>query len=334
MLHYTKMKGKLANMKTTKSPIKRRINSDLMQKLSVLSILLVMCIFFGLSSNVFFSRENLLTVALQTVIIAIIAIGQTYVIITTGIDLSIGSNIALSGIITSMLLVAEVPVVLSIIIGLLVGIFIGLVNGLVIVYGNVPPFIVTLGSMSIVRGTALVLTGGIPIVNLPESFTMIGSHRVLGIPIPVYIMVVLACIFGYILSRTKLGRYNYAIGSNHEAARLSGIDTKKVLISIYAISGFLAACAGIILTARIVSGQPTSGTGYELDAVAASVIGGASLLGGEGTVTGTVIGAFVIGVLRNGLNLLSVSAFWQQIAIGIVIVAAVYFDGLRRKKTS
>lgn len=331
MLHYTKMKGKLADMKTIKT---RSINSDLMQKLSVLSILLVMCIFFGLSSDVFFSKENLLTVALQTVIIAIIAIGQTYVIITTGIDLSIGSNIALSGIITSMLLVAKVPVTLSIIAGLLVGIFIGLVNGLVIVYGNVPPFIVTLGSMSIVRGTALVLTGGIPIVNLPESFTMIGSHRVLGIPIPVYIMVVLACIFGYILSRTKLGRYNYAIGSNHEAARLSGIDTKKVLISIYAISGFLAACAGIILTARIVSGQPTSGTGYELDAVAASVIGGASLLGGEGTVIGTVIGAFVIGVLRNGLNLLSVSAFWQQIAIGIVIVAAVYFDGLRRKKTS
>lgn len=331
MLHYTKTKGKLADMKTIKT---KSINSDLMQKLSVLSILLVMCIFFGLSSDVFFSKENLLTVALQTVIIAIIAIGQTYVIITTGIDLSIGSNIALSGIITSMLLVAKVPVTLSIIAGLLVGIFIGLVNGLVIVYGNVPPFIVTLGSMSIVRGTALVLTGGIPIVNLPESFTMIGSHRVLGIPIPVYIMVVLACIFGYILSRTKLGRYNYAIGSNHEAARLSGIDTKKVLISIYAISGFLAACAGIILTARIVSGQPTSGTGYELDAVAASVIGGASLLGGEGTVIGTVIGAFVIGVLRNGLNLLSVSAFWQQIAIGIVIVAAVYFDGLRRKKTS
>lgn len=321
-------------MKTGNDIIKKSLNSNTFQRLSVLSILIVMCIFFGLSSKVFFSTENLLTVALQTVIIAIIAIGQTFVIITTGIDLSIGSTIALSGIITSMLLVAKVPVFFSIIVGLLVGIAIGFVNGLVIVYGKVPPFIVTLGTMSIVRGIALVLTNGIPITNLPSSFTVIGSGRILGIPIPVYIMIVLALVFGFILSKTKLGRYNYAIGSNFEAARLSGIDTKKVLLSIYAISGFLAACAGIILTARIVSGQPTSGTGYELDAVAASVIGGASLLGGEGTVLGTVIGAFVIGVLRNGLNLLNVSAFWQQIAIGIVIIAAVYFDGLRRNKLS
>ncbi|ADL08602.1 ABC transporter permease [Thermosediminibacter oceani] len=314
--------------------IMKGLNSNTFQRLSVLSILIIMCIIFGLSSKVFFSTENLLTVALQTVIIAIIAIGQTFVIITTGIDLSIGSTIALSGIITSMLLVAKVPVFFSIMVGLLVGIIIGFINGLVIVYGKVPPFIVTLGTMSIVRGIALVLTNGIPITNLPPGFTVIGSGRVLGIPIPVYIMIVLALVFGFILSKTKLGRYNYAIGSNFEAARLSGIDTNKVLISIYSISGFLAACAGIILTARIVSGQPTAGTGYELDAVAASVIGGASLLGGEGTVLGAVIGAFVIGVLRNGLNLLNVSAFWQQIAIGIVIIAAVYFDGLRRNKLS
>lgn len=302
--------------------------------LSTLSGLLILSVFFGITSDKFFTLNNLLTVALQTSVIAIIAIGQTYVIITTGIDLSIGSNIAISGIVASILMTQDVSIPVAMMAGLLAGTIVGILNGVLIVYGDLPPFIVTLGTMSIVKGIALVITGGIPISNLPRKFAFLGNGRVIKdlIPVPVIIMLVLAIIFGFILAKTKLGRYTYAVGSNFEAARLSGISIPKTIIPIYAISGFLAAWSGLILAARIVSGQPTAGTGYELDAVASSVIGGASLMGGEGTIVGTVIGAFVIGVLRNGLNLLNVSAFWQQIAIGIVIISAVFLDRIKKKK--
>lgn len=308
-----------------------KMSRETSQVLSVLSGLILLSLIFGFMSDKFFSVDNLLTVALQSAIIAIIAIGQTYVIITTGIDLSIGSNIALAGIVAAILMTSGVAVPIAVIGGLLSGCLVGLINGLIVVYGNIPPFIVTLGTMSIVRGVSLVITKGIPVTDLPETFTIIGTGSIASIPIPAVIMFVLVAIFGFVLAKTKLGRYTYAIGSNFEAARLSGINTKRTLISIYIISGFLAACAGLILAARVVSAQPTAGTGYELDAVAASVIGGASLLGGEGMILGTFIGALVIGVLRNGLNLINVSAFWQQIVIGAVIIAAVYIDRVKRK---
>jgi ribose transport system permease protein len=308
-----------------------KMSRETSQLLSVLSGLVLLSLIFGFMSDKFFSVDNLLTVALQSAIIAIIAIGQTYVIITTGIDLSIGSNIALAGIVAAILMTSGVAVPIAVIGGLLSGCLVGLINGLIVVYGNIPPFIVTLGTMSIVRGVSLVITKGIPVTDLPEAFTIIGTGSIASIPIPAVIMFVLVAIFGFVLAKTKLGRYTYAIGSNFEAARLSGINTKRTLISIYIISGFLAACAGLILAARVVSAQPTAGTGYELDAVAASVIGGASLLGGEGMILGTFIGALVIGVLRNGLNLINVSAFWQQIVIGAVIIAAVYIDRVKRK---
>lgn len=308
-----------------------KMSRETSQVLSVLSGLILLSLIFGFMSDKFFSVDNLLTVALQSAIIAIIAIGQTYVIITTGIDLSIGSNIALAGIVAAILMTSGVAVPIAVIGGLLSGCLVGLINGLIVVYGNIPPFIVTLGTMSIVRGVSLVITKGIPVTDLPETFTIIGTGSIASIPIPAVIMFVLVAIFGFVLAKTKLGRYTYAIGSNFEAARLSGINTKRTLISIYIISGFLAACAGLILAARVVSAQPTAGTGYELDAVAASVIGGASLLGGEGIILGTFIGALVIGVLRNGLNLINVSAFWQQIVIGSVIIAAVYIDRVKRK---
>ncbi|MBI6875141.1 ABC transporter permease [Clostridium aciditolerans] len=308
-----------------------KISRETSQLLSVLSGLILLSLIFGFMSDKFFSVDNLLTVALQSAIIAIIAIGQTYVIITTGIDLSIGSNIALAGIVAAILMTSGVAVPIAVIGGLFSGCLVGLINGLIVVYGNIPPFIVTLGTMSIVRGVSLVITKGIPVTDLPEAFTTIGTGSIASIPIPAVIMFTLVAIFGFVLAKTKLGRYTYAIGSNFEAARLSGINTKRTLISIYIISGFLAACAGLILAARVVSAQPTAGTGYELDAVAASVIGGASLLGGEGMILGTFIGALVIGVLRNGLNLINVSAFWQQIVIGAVIIAAVYIDRVKRK---
>lgn len=314
-----------------KASSRLKMSRETSQLLSVLSGLILLSLIFGFMSDKFFSVDNLLTVALQSAIIAIIAIGQTYVIITTGIDLSIGSNIALAGIVAAILMTSGVAVPIAVIGGLLSGCLVGLINGLIVVYGNIPPFIVTLGTMSIVRGVSLVITKGIPVTDLPEAFTTIGTGSIASIPIPAVIMFVLVAIFGFVLAKTKLGRYTYAIGSNFEAARLSGINTKRTLISIYIISGFLAACAGLILAARVVSAQPTAGTGYELDAVAASVIGGASLLGGEGMILGTFIGALVIGVLRNGLNLINVSAFWQQIVIGAVIIAAVYIDRVKRK---
>lgn len=314
-----------------KASSRLKMSRETSQLLSVLSGLILLSLIFGFMSDKFFSVDNLLTVALQSAIIAIIAIGQTYVIVTTGIDLSIGSNIALAGIVAAILMTSGVAVPIAVIGGLLSGCLVGLINGLIVVYGNIPPFIVTLGTMSIVRGVSLVITKGIPVTDLPEAFTIIGTGSIASIPIPAVIMFILVAIFGFVLAKTKLGRYTYAIGSNFEAARLSGINTKRTLISIYIISGFLAACAGLILAARVVSAQPTAGTGYELDAVAASVIGGASLLGGEGMILGTFIGALVIGVLRNGLNLINVSAFWQQIVIGAVIIAAVYIDRIKRK---
>lgn len=327
----------MSNQKGAVKSLSSGVSTDAKQILSVLSGLIVLMVFFTIAKPVFLSVNNLLTIALQTAIIAIIAIGQSYVIITTGIDLSIGPNMALSAIVAAMLMTSGVPVLLSVLAGLLVGTVCGFVNGFIIAMGNMPPFIVTMGTLSITRGICLVITEGIPVSGLPKSFTFFGSGYILGtenfagIPVAVIIMAIIAVIFGLILAKTKLGRYTYAVGSNFEAARLSGINTKRVIISVYTISGLMAAAAGLILAGRIVSAQPTAGEGYELDAVASSVIGGVSQMGGEGMIVGTIIGAFIIGALRNGLNLMGVSAFWQRIAIGVVIIGAVYFDRLKRK---
>jgi ribose transport system permease protein len=302
------------------------------QLLSTFSGLLIIIIVFTILSPYFFSVNNLLTVATQTAIIAIIAIGQTYVMITAGIDLSIGSNIALAGMITALsIMKGSVPVPLAMLFGLLSGGLVGLINGIFVSFGRLPPFIATLGTMTAIRGVCLTLTQGIPISGLPKTFTLFGTDSTLRIPNPVIIMILLVLIFGFILAKTKLGRHVYAAGSNFEAARLSGVNTKRVLIMVYVFSGLLAAFAGLIMAARIVSAQPAAGDGYELDAVASSVIGGTSTMGGEGSIAGTFIGAFVIGILRNGLNLIGVSPFIQKIVIGVVIVGSVFFDKIKRK---
>jgi len=311
--------------------IRKQVGEETFQVLSVLSGLIAMVIFFSFGSEYFFTTNNLLTIGLQTSVIAIIALGQTFVLITTGIDLSIGSNMAIAGIVTSLALVSGVSIPIAVCAGLAVGAFSGLVNGLMIVLGDLPPFVVTLGSMSIVRGIALVITNGIPVSGLPKAFRYIGNGKVAGIPFAIIVMLVLTLVFGFILSKTKLGTSIYACGSNLESARLSGINTKKTLITVYVFSGFLAACAGVILTSRIASGQPGAGMGYELYAVASAVIGGTSLAGGEGIISGTLIGALVIGVLRNGLNLMGVSAFVQEILIGVVIILAVFADRIKRR---
>jgi ribose transport system permease protein len=301
------------------------------QLISTFSGLFILGLVFTFLSPYFLSVNNLLTVATQTAVIAIIAVGQTYVLITGGIDLAIGSNMALSGMLAGLCMRAGLPVPVAIFAGLLTGVTAGTVSGALIAYAKIPPFIATLGTMTICRGLALTVTQAIPITGLPKSFTMWGTDSAFGIPNAVISMILLTIIFGFILAKTKLGRHIYATGSNYEAARLSGVNTKGVLIAVYIFSGLLAAFAGLIMAARIISAQPAAGDGYELDAVASSVIGGVSTMGGEGAVSGTFIGAFIIGVLRNGLNLVGVSPFIQKIVIGIVIVGSVFLDKVRRK---
>ncbi|MCD1654145.1 ABC transporter permease [Treponema zuelzerae] len=309
----------------------KNLSRETKQLFSTFSGLFALVIIFSILSPYFLTVNNLLTVATQTAIIAIIAIGQTYVMITTGIDLSIGSNIALSGMVAGLAMTNGIPVWASMLLGLASGCLVGAINGVMIAWGRIPPFIATLGTMTAIRGVSLTLTQGIPVSSLPKSFTVIGTGNIAGLPIPVVLMVLLTVVFGFVLARTRLGRHVYATGSNIDAARLSGVDTKAVLVKVYVISGFLAAFAGLIMAARIISAQPAAGDGYELDAVASSVIGGTSTLGGEGMIAGTFIGAFIIGILRNGLNLVGVSPFIQKIIIGVVIVGSVFADRIKRK---
>ncbi|MBE6066807.1 MAG: ribose ABC transporter permease [Clostridium lundense] len=312
---------------------KKSKKSDFIQKFSTILILVVLMIAISIMKPVFMTTNNLMTILLQTAVIAVIAIGETLVIITSGIDLSVGSLVAIAGVAAATFMTGGMSVLLACILGVLISTACGVVSGFVITKGHIPEFIVTLGMMSIVRGAALVVTEGLPVSGLPQSFQVIGAGKVFGvIPVPAIIMVILAVIFAFVLRKTLLGRYTYAIGSNEEATKLSGINTDRIKITIYGLSGLLSGIAGILLTSRLISAQPTAGTGYELDAIAATVIGGASLAGGEGSISGAIIGALIMGVLRNGLNLLNVSAFWQQIIIGAIIIAAVYGDKLKNKK--
>jgi ribose transport system permease protein len=274
----------------------------------------------------FMTVSNLLNVAQQTAIVAIIAAGMTFVIITAGIDLSVGSVLAFSGVVMATLLLGGLPLVLALLSGVGTGLFCGLLNGLLISVGRLPPFIATLGMMSVARGAALVFTEGRPVSGFSDSFRQIAVGEVLRIPAPVVIMLAVYLIAHFVLTRTKLGRYTYAIGGNEEAAILSGVNVRLYRTLVYGLCGGLSGLAAIILTARLNSAQPIAGIMYELDAIAAVVIGGTSLIGGEGTVFGTLIGALIMGVLRNGLTLLGVSSFVQQIVIGSVIIVAVLFD--------
>lgn len=289
-------------------------------------------VFWSLSPY-FFSVSNLLNITQQTSINAIIAVVMTFVIISAGIDLSVGSIMAFSGVVLGSCLHAGIPVPIAILIGLIIGFATGLVNGLLISYGKLPPFISTLGMMSVARGAALLYSDGKPISSFTEGFRFIATGEIFGIPVPVIIMIIVYLIAHFILNRTKLGRYSYAIGGNEEAAILSGINTKYIKSIIYGMSGMLSGFAAVLLTARLNSAQPIAGLMYELDAIAAVVIGGTSLMGGEGKISGTLIGALIMGVLRNGLNLLGVSSFIQQIIIGSVIILAVLIDMLLKKQS-
>ncbi|SDL03947.1 ribose ABC transporter permease [Natronincola ferrireducens] len=304
------------------------LNKEFIYKFRSLIGLLILVIILSLLSPRFLTFSNLTNVLRQTSLNAIIAVGMTFVILTGGIDLSVGSILALSSAVTAGLLVEGYSVVIAVLIGLIIGGVIGAFNGIVITRGKIPPFITTLAVMTLVRGATLVYTGGQPITGLGTVFRKIGTGYIpfINIPVPVIVMLFIFLIAYYTLSQTRFGRYVYALGGNEEAARLSGINTNRVKTMVYSISGMLAALSGIILTSRLNSAQPTAGEGYELDAIAAVVLGGSSLSGGKGSIGGTLIGALIIGILNNGLNLLDVSPFYQLMAKGAVILLAVLLD--------
>ncbi|MDD2169503.1 ABC transporter permease [Glaesserella parasuis] len=321
---------------------------DLLRKMAALAGLILLVIFFSVTNDYFFTSNNIMTVGLQTSTIALIGIGATCVILTGGIDLSTGSVVALSGVAAAMIVNAGVPVPIGMVLGILVGGACGLTNGILVTQMKLPPFIATLGMMMVARGLALYVTNAAPVSGMPESFAVLGNGALFkiveegpnglpkvvfaGIPYPVIIMLFITVLFTFALTKLKVGRYIYAIGSNEEAARLSGIKTNVVKIYAYVASGLLSGLTGVILASRLVTAQPNGGVAYELDAIASAVVGGTSLMGGVGTIPGALIGSFIIGVLRNGLNMNGVSSFVQMIVIGLVIIVAVSLDQLRQSK--
>jgi ribose transport system permease protein len=286
-----------------------------------------------LGSSEFLTTSNLLNVALQTSIIAIVAIGMTFTILTAGIDLSVGSVMALSGAIAAGLNVRQdLDTFAAIGIALVIGLIIGSINGLLIIKGGMPPFVATLAMLAIARGLTLVYTEGRPIAGLDESFIFLGTGQIFGIPVPVIILTVIAIIAHIVTRYTRFGLYVYATGGNEEPTRLAGVSPDRIKLAVYIISGFTAALGGILLTARLWSAQPNAAVGWELDAIAAPVLGGTSLFGGVGSIGGTVVGAFIIGVLSNGLNLMGVPSYYQQVIKGAVFILAVSLDILTKRR--
>lgn len=298
----------------------------LVEKHRVLLIFIVLCVIAGFLSDVFFTMSNVMNVLRQVSIIAIIASGMTLIILLAGIDLSVGAVMAFSGAILAGAFTAGWPLWIAILAALAVGLLFGLVNGFFVARFGIPSFIVTLAVMVIARGATLVYTKGYPLVVSNEPYRFIGSGRFFGIPIPIIIMFIVFGLMYWMLKYTSFGRYIFAIGGNEETAILSGINVKAIKIAVFGISGLLSALSAIIYTSRLMSAQPTAGTGIELDAIAAVIIGGTSLSGGKGTVVGTLIGALIMGVLDNILNLMNVSPFYQSIAKGLVILIAVLVD--------
>ena len=291
-----------------------------------------LCVLLWILTPHFLTVSNLLNVLEQTSINAVIAVGMTVVILSGGIDLSVGSILALAGVVMATLLHQGWPLPLAIAAGLAIGFGFGALNGVAIAWGRLPPFIATLGMMSIARGCALLFTEGRPVSGFEQGFRSLATARLLGVPAPVILTAALYIAARFVLSSTRFGRYVYAMGGNEEATRLSGVNIRLHKTLVYSVSGLTSAVAAVLLTARLNSAQPIAGIMYELDAIAATVIGGTSLTGGDGGVGGTLIGALIMGVLRNGLNLLGVSSFLQQVVIGLVIVFAVLLDAALKSR--
>ena len=308
-------------------------NQSILQKIAPFIGLILIIVIITILNPGFLSLSNLMNVLRQVSINALIAFGMTFVILTGGIDLSVGATLALTGAVSAGMMASGVDPIFAMLLGLLLGAVLGAINGIIIAKGKVAPFIATLATMTIYRGLTLVYTDGRPISGLGDSLTfqMLGKGYFLGIPVPVVTMIISFGILYFILKRTTFGRRVYAVGGNEEASILSGINADRIKIYVYSLLGLLAALASLILTSRLNSAQPTAGEMFELDAIAAVVLGGTSLTGGRGWIVGTLIGALIIGVLNNGLNLIGVPSFFQQVVKGAVILLAVLLD---RKKTA
>jgi inositol transport system permease protein len=317
--------------------------ASIFSKYGIFLIFALMVVAASILSPAFLSSTNLINVVRQMSVVGLIALGVTGVIVSAGIDLSSGSVVGLTAVIAASLAQdpeystpfypgLHLPLICAILAACLVGGLVGLINGSLVAKTRIPPFIATLGTYTAIRGLALLYTGGRPISDLTDSYNFIGQGDVLGVPVPIIILVIMAIVTHILYAHTKFGKYIYAIGGNEQAARVSGIDAARYKMLIYVYASFLAGLAGLVVSARIGSGQPGLGVGYELDAIAAAVIGGTSLsAGGIGTVAGTIVGALIIGVLNNILDLTNVSAYWQQIIKGCIIVGAVILDQLKQR---
>ncbi|ORM54146.1 ribose ABC transporter permease [Pantoea conspicua] len=294
--------------------------------------LLIIVVTFSFLSPVFFTLPNLLNILQQSSINALIALGMTLVIISGGIDLSVGPSAALSAVLGATLMVSGVPVPLAILATLGVGALCGLFSGTLIAYAGLQPFIVTLGGLSLFRAIALIYTGGNPIFGIPPSFRSLVNSTLFGVPMPIVVVAVIALLLWTVMNKTPLGEYILAIGGNEEAARVAGVPVKRTKVTVYIFSGLLASLASLILIGRLGAAEPTIGNLWELDAIAAAAIGGASLMGGKGSIFGTLIGVIILGALRNGLTLLNIQAFYQLLATGLIIIIAMLIDRATRGK--
>jgi ribose transport system permease protein len=303
-----------------------------LQKLLPFLSLILLFVALWIASPNFLTATNLSSVVRQTAVINIMALGMTIIIITGGIDLSVGSILGLAGLLGTMAMEAGAPIVVGVGVGILTGLVCGFLNGLMITQLKIAPFIVTLGTLGIYRGAALIISNGLPVHNIPAGFSFLGEGTILGIPFVLWLLVICGVAVHVILEHTRLGRYAFAIGSSQAAAVYAGIPVTFHTTSVYAIGGLLTGLGGMIEASRLMTGQPTAGTGYELQAIAAVVIGGGSLRGGEGSVVGTLVGAFIMGLLSNGSDLLGISNYVQQVVIGAVIILAVAADELRKRR--
>lgn len=306
----------------------------MIQRLLPFITLVLLFVVLALATPHFLTATNLSSVVRQTAVFNIMALGMTLIIVSSGVDLSVGSILAMGGLMGTMAMASGQPILVGILAGVLTGGFFGLINGALITGLRISPFIVTLGTMGIVRGLSLVVSGGLPVHDIPKEFSYLGEGTVAGIPFVLLILVACALMVHFLLEHTRLGRYTFAIGSNVDAAVYAGIPVKFHTTAIYALGGLLTGLAGMIEASRLMTGQPTAGQGYELQAIAAVVIGGGSLRGGEGSVLGTLIGGFIMGLLSNGCDLLGINPYWQQVIIGAVIILAVSVDELRKRRTT
>lgn len=329
-------KSSLQNMAGDPLTIKNSLlsySAKFRQYSATLGGLFILCVLMTILSPVFLTSSNLMNILRQVSTNGMLAMGMTFVILTGGIDLSVGSVMAFTGTLSAGLIAnSGYPVWAAVGLALLAGLLIGSVNGLIISTTSLAPFIVTLAMMNIIRGLAYIYTGGLPVRVALDSYNKIGLGYVGFIPNPVLYLLVLFLILNFILKRSTIGRHIYAVGDSTDAAFFAGIKVNRIRFFVYSITGLITALAGIVLSSRMYSGQPTAGQGFELDAIAACVLGGTSMSGGSGKLTGTLLGAMIIGVLSNGLNLLNINSFWQLVVKGLVILIAVYLDDLKKRK--